>query len=245
VIRTSYNYIIGALGTAATISDTTLNSSAFAVLPTWTVGDNRAMPLTLQNPATGMIEIVWGTAHTAGSSNITVVRGKEGTTAQAWPLNTLIGCNDTLRDQLAYGPSSGRPADPHVGMRWIDTDTKQEVVHTEMAGWQAGAGTARAADLGTRRGGAAIPSGATIIERMGHKTNLSTDATGLVNVVYGVPFPTMTIGAEIHSTNGVQFNGTFTLDAERADGFTAYCWKHDGTAYASGTVSLFYIAKGY
>lgn len=243
-IRAMRNYTIGALGTAATISDTTLNSTAFASLPS-TYSTTYYLPLTLQNPVTGAYEIVYVTAHVAGSNNVTVIRAREGSSAQAWPQNSAVGCNVTLRDILSHGLVASRPADPHVGMRWVDTDTSREMTWTNTAGWQPTAGMANVAELGTRRSNAAIPAGAIITRRGGHKTSQATDSGGLLNIFHATPYPTMTIGGHVVSTNGSEFIGAFSLDNERADGFTVYCWKLNGTLHTSGTVSFYYESSGY
>jgi hypothetical protein len=243
-IRAMRNYVIGSLSVAATISTTTLNSAGFAALPD-TYSATQYLPLTLQDPLSGEYEIVWVTAHTAGDNNVTVARGKEGKAARAWPQNTQIGCNPTLRDILSWGASGARPADAHLGMHWVDTDTKQELTLTETAGWQAAVGIARAAQVGPRRSGAAIPSTATILEKPGHVTSIATNGAGLCTVTYSVAFPTATIGWVATPTNGIEFNGTFTMDAETASGFTAYAWRHDGLPHTNSTVSFYYVATGY
>lgn len=135
--RLPVNYGMGTLSVAAAISDTTLQSSAFAtVIPTMTAGTTNYVPLVLQNPSTLAFEIVWINAHSASSTTVTVVRGKEGTSAQAWPSGTLWTIAATLRDVvLPVTTRSALPTDPHVGMRAYIQDEQVQVQYVLNVGW--------------------------------------------------------------------------------------------------------------
>jgi hypothetical protein len=142
--RLPVNYAFGTLSVAAAISDTTLQSSAFATaIPTMSAGTTNYVPIVLQNPSTGVYEIVWVNAHSASSTTVTVVRGKETTAAQAWPSGTLWTVAPTLRDVvLPVTTRSALPADPHVGMRAYIQDEQVQVQYVLNVGWLGASGMA-------------------------------------------------------------------------------------------------------
>lgn len=139
-LRVPANYSFGQLTNAAAISDTSMVSTDFASLQSG-LSTTQYMPITLQDPATKVFEIVWATAHTGGSNTLTVVRGREGTTARAWPASTLWACAPTLRDSvLPVANAAALPADPHVGLRALQLDTQQVVQWGYPGGWALEAG---------------------------------------------------------------------------------------------------------
>lgn len=127
-LRQPANYSFGTLGNAAALSDTSLVSADFVAQLVSGLSTSVYVPITLQDPTNKVYEIVWVTAHTAGSNSATVVRGREGTTARAWPASTLWTCAPTLRDGvLPVSTASALPTDPHIGLRCLVQDTKQVV----------------------------------------------------------------------------------------------------------------------
>ncbi|WP_103353603.1 hypothetical protein [Amycolatopsis sp. CA-128772] len=133
-IRVPMNYAFGQLTNAGAISDTTLTSTDFAGFPS-NLSTTVYIPLTLQDPANKAFEIVWATAHAAGSSTLTIIRGREGTAARAWPASTLWACAPTLRDAvLPVVNSAALPADPHIGLRVLQQDT-QQMLEWSAGGW--------------------------------------------------------------------------------------------------------------
>lgn len=160
-IRVPTNYAFGQLTNAAAVSDTTLTSADFAALAS-NLSTTVYLPITLQDPANKVYEIVWATAHGAGANTMTIIRGREGTAARAWPASTLWACAPTLRDGvLPVANAAALPADPHIGLRVLQQDTQQ------MLEWSAGGW---ALELGkgilgvTKRNQAdAIPSGTNVL----------------------------------------------------------------------------------
>ncbi|MGW5720771.1 hypothetical protein ACWEVP_31680 [Amycolatopsis sp. NPDC003865] len=109
-------------------------SNDFTALPSG-LSTTMYLPITLQDPANKLYEIVWVTAHAAGSNTITVVRGKEGTAARAWPASTLWTCAPTLRDGvLSVANAAALPTDAHIGLRVCQQDTQQMLEWTT-GGW--------------------------------------------------------------------------------------------------------------
>lgn len=134
--RVPFNYAFGALTGAAAISDTTLTSTDFAAGMSTGLSTSTYVPMTLQDPATKLFEIVWVTAHTGGASTVTVVRGREGTSARAWGSGTLWTVAPTLRDiVLPVTTRSALPTDPHVGMRAYIQDEQVAVEYVLNVGW--------------------------------------------------------------------------------------------------------------
>ena len=85
-------------------------------------------------------EIVWLTGHTADSDTVTMVRGREGTTAQAWPANAIWRTGPTIRDAVGVTTRSGLAAltDQQMGARYTLSDEEQTL--TKASGtWQSGA----------------------------------------------------------------------------------------------------------
>jgi hypothetical protein len=88
-VATIYSNLKGGLTSDNPLSSgaTTINSSAFAALPTVTAPD--ILWLTLDpDAANGAPEIVRVTAHTASATSVTVSRGQQGTTQRSHPQNT-------------------------------------------------------------------------------------------------------------------------------------------------------------
>lgn len=139
-LRVPANYSFGQLTNAAAISDTSLVSTDFAALQSG-LSTGLYIPITLQDPANKLFEIVWATAHNAASNTLTVVRGREGSTARAWAASTLWACAPTLRDSvLPVANAASLPADPHVGLRALQQDTQQVVQWGYPGGWALEAG---------------------------------------------------------------------------------------------------------
>lgn len=128
-IRWLQNFKFGTLSSAASLSDTVLSSSGFASLAS-NLTTTVYMPIALINPATGAFEIVWATAHTAAATTITVVRGREGTSAQAWPAGTTWLVGPTLYDALYPTVRASIPSDMHVGARVLIGDEQIAVQKT-------------------------------------------------------------------------------------------------------------------
>jgi hypothetical protein len=128
----------GNLNGAVDALATVLNSPQFATFPVIT-GTAQYVPIVLADDTNRVQETVWVTAHTDGSSAVTVVRGREGTAARTWTDGSLWRMAPTYRDLIpAYANRAGLPADGHVGMRAYLLDEGVTVQKTA-AGWPSAA----------------------------------------------------------------------------------------------------------
>lgn len=95
------NFINTTLSAAATSTDTSLSVTSATNFPTLETGQQ--LPITLINAATQTVyEIIYVTA--ISGTTITVLRGQEGTVAQAWSIGDLVkGCITTA----TVSPSPG------------------------------------------------------------------------------------------------------------------------------------------
>jgi hypothetical protein len=140
-------YSFGTLTGAASASDTTLSSNDFAALPPG-LSTTTYIPITLQDPSLKVCEVVWVNSHASGAATVTATRGREATTARAWPSGTLWTVTPTLRDGvLPVASRAALPSDPHVGLRCYLQDEQLIVEWILGVGW---VGTAAGA---TYRGG--------------------------------------------------------------------------------------------
>jgi hypothetical protein len=123
----------GQLTAGVTSLDTTLTSPDFTSLPS-DLSVTKYVPITLADDSARTYETAWITGHSAGSAAVTVVRGREGSTARAWPTGSVWRCAPTVRDTLATYTRGTLPGDAHLGMRAILTD-ENRVVRKQAAGW--------------------------------------------------------------------------------------------------------------
>jgi hypothetical protein len=123
----------GQLTAGVTSLDTTLTSPDFTSLPS-DLSATKYVPITLADDSARTYETAWITAHSAGSSAVTVIRGREGSTARAWPTGSVWRCAPTVRDTLAAYTRGTLPGDAHLGMRAILTD-ENRVVRRATSGW--------------------------------------------------------------------------------------------------------------
>lgn len=242
--RVPLNYFSGTLTTAAAISDTTLASSAFAALGTgYTTG--LYLPLTLGDGTN--FELVWLTGHTAASSNATVVRGKEGTSARAWPAGTQILCAPTVRDGREVVLRANLPSDAAYGETKVVVDEGITVMKTATAGWQAAVGVANPTDFGRRTDGSTIPVSSAVMMRGGRVT-ANTNGSGQIAGTFEVPFPNQCFRVIPAWISGGTTNFfSLGIAAVTASGFTAFLYNSaSGASATTGiSVTLDYIAVGY
>jgi hypothetical protein len=125
-VRAPQDYAFGQLSAGISTSDTTLSSARFANLPS-DLTTTKYLPITLTDAINGLLETVWITAHTASSTSVTVVRAREGTTAQSWASSTPWTCAATVRDGLSITTRAGLPTDPYIGQRVYVSDESQVV----------------------------------------------------------------------------------------------------------------------
>lgn len=135
----------GQLSASVVASATLLRSPEFTTLPS-DLSATRYLPVVLadDSASTKTYEIVWATGHVEGSDALTVVRGREGSTARVWGPGTAWRCAPTARDvPLSVANRAGLPADAHLGMRCLirddtsDNAGRARVVEKVSAGWRA------------------------------------------------------------------------------------------------------------
>lgn len=134
--RIPVNNAFGQLAGGVDSLGTTLNSPAFATLPTLTTTTvEDYIPLVLADDSLGLHEIVWVTAHAASSQAVTVARGREGSTARQWATGTTWRCAPTARDVIGVvATRSQLPTDAHLGARVLIAD-EARVVYRTSGGW--------------------------------------------------------------------------------------------------------------
>lgn len=242
--RMPTDYQFGQLSVAAAIGDTTIQSNAFANLPT-NQTTTAVTPLVLHNPAAGTHEVVWVTAHTAAATSVTALRGKEGSSAQAWPSGTQWICAPTAaRDGLSAYNAAALTAmtDQHVGMRALETDTSIVKEWTYGGGWQPEIGLCKPTDCGPTSAATSVPTAANILTRVGC-VNSASPSSFLVAVTFAAPFPNGIIGAVANSLTGTQFIGAVNCESLTTTGMNIRTTQLNGGS--PGLASLCYLAFGW
>lgn len=244
--RIHKDYFAGVLQLQALISDLTLTSTSFAPLSAG-FSANVYMPLVLHNPSTGAYEIVYIVAHSAASTTVTVQRGKEGTTAQAWPANTQILDAVTARDLIPHFTRALLPTDAHLGMRALVTD-ENAVQAKYYHGWGPAVGMALARAIGPQRAGGNPPDSAILMASVGARTDFAPNGSGQVTITWRQPFPTACLYAHAWSIDATRFIGWCTPISENATDGLFYLHTVSGgniVAAVGSPLSLAWIAYGY
>lgn len=242
--RQPLDYTFGTLSLAAAIGDTTINSSAFASLPNGVFTATQYLPIVLHNPAAGTHEVVWVTAHTGSATSVTVVRGKESTSAQAWPSGTQWICAPTAaRDGLGLYTSTQvtNMTDAHVGQRVLETDTGLPKAYASTGVWAADIGQCLPGEVGTITGGGSVPTNATVLSRMGCVIGAAV-SSGSVTVTFAKPFPGGFIGGLAGVSDHNLWDGYIAVDT----GTTTGCklWPLSGAGTPT-SISAFYVVWGW
>lgn len=135
--RLPVNFSFGTLSTAAAIGDTTLSSAEFATALPAGLSTTTYVPMSVQDITTRAFEVVWVTGHAAAATTATVVRGREGATAQAWPAGTQWLVGPTVRDGiLPVANRAALPTDAHTGMRCFIQDEQLTIERSAVCwGW--------------------------------------------------------------------------------------------------------------
>ncbi len=124
-IRVRPNFVAGGLSADMASGATSMSSAGLADLPAITSVDHAALTLWRTDLAGRVTqkEIVWVTAHTGGASTATVVRGREGTTAQNWLIGDRWSLSQISSDAPVICTAATRPTNPYNGMLIWETDT--------------------------------------------------------------------------------------------------------------------------
>lgn len=240
--RSGVDYFFGTLSAAAAVSDTTLSAAAFAALPS-TYSTGTYLPLVLHDPALGLYELVWVTAHTAASTSVTVVRGRQSTTARAWPSGTQVVNAPTIRDTTLPLARASLPTDAHVGMRVPVSDEGVTVERLVSGLWGPSVGIASPGDVGPGYNGDTPAANRTIVMRCGSASG-TTDGSGLGNITFRTPFPNAALSLVVTSSYW-NARGPFVITALTASGGQVQVHNGTATALASSTWSVSYLAVGY
>lgn len=129
-IRVRPNFVAGALSADMASGATSMSSAGLADLPAIGSTEHTAIEFFTRD-ATGRVtkkEIVWVTAHTAAATTATIVRGKEGTTAQNWVTNDRWAVSPIVSDAIVVCTSGTRPSQPYTGQVIYETDTDRPMV---------------------------------------------------------------------------------------------------------------------
>lgn len=197
-IRRRYDFVAGALSADMASGVTTMNSAGLADLPAIGATEHAAITFwtTDANGRVTKKEIAYVTAHTAAATSATIVRGKDGTTAQNWLTGDKWALSPVTYDEPVICTSATRPAAPYTPMMIYETDNAQ-FMNWNGAAWipvSAYQGTAAPAapvtgdlwldtDEGAEAGLSSILAYAEVSANQGSIT-AETDLTGLtVNVV--------------------------------------------------------------
>lgn len=132
-LRLPLDYKFGTLVTSVDNVATELTSEAFRSFPS-DLSLEKYVPVALVDEVNGSYEVVWVTGHAADSNVVTVARGREGSNASAWSSGTVWRVSASVRDAVQALPSELWPADPHLGMRVVDSADGQNYIRTN-TGW--------------------------------------------------------------------------------------------------------------
>ncbi len=247
-MRIHQNYFGGTLQLQALVSDLTLTSTAFAALGTG-YSTNIYMPLVLHNPSLGNTgyEIIYIVGHSASSNTVTVQRGKEGSTAQAWPAGTQIIDAATARDLVAGFTRAALPTDPFLGQRVLVTD-ESALLARYLQGWGPAIGAAMAKSVGPIRGGGNLPDSAILMASYGYRTDVTPNGSGQATFTWRQPFPTACITAMAWSADATKFIGQCTPISVSASQGTFYLHTVSAgswLAVTNGPLTIEWMAWGY
>ncbi len=239
--RQARDYFSTQLSVAASITDTTMRAPLFTGLDS-DYGE-KYVPLVLHDDAAGVYEIVWVSAHASGSDTVTVARGKEGTTARAWPSGTRVECAPTRRDMIVDVTSGTLPADMHFGGEAERIDKLDTAVKT-FNGWMPKVGVAFAADVGPNMVSVQPPDGMTLILRAQYVPPRTTDSQGKTTVNWKTPFPNNCLGAWATSVDANHI-GPYVVNSNNATSCTIYVFHGSPTLKKQNNVSFMLFGIGW
>jgi hypothetical protein len=249
IFREPIDYFFGTLAADLAVSDVQMSCNALANL-TQSYTTSHVLPLTIHDPSQGVREEVWVTHHDSGSSQATIARGKEGTSALPWVAGTQVLCAPTAtRDGLIVDTKANIAGytDLHVGATAVELDTGAVKMMTGAAGLQAAVGMGLPGDQGSDYAtGTQPPANATIICRAGHRTGVAIASGGWTTITLDTPFPNGILSVVITNTNMGQFSGFFQVSSPTKTGWQVGCFDvPPGGLRTSGSFSFNYVAIGW
>jgi len=140
-LRVRQDFVAGALSAPLASGATSMSSAGLEDLQVIDTSNFCSIGL-FRTDASGRViqkEIVWVIVHTAGATTATIVRGREGTTAQDWDTGDRWSHSQTARDITVICLSTARPTNPHKGLEIYEIDTGAKRVWDGIA-WQSASG---------------------------------------------------------------------------------------------------------
>lgn len=221
-------------------SATTITNPQFASLPAFSAGD-AYLPMTLMDPTAQLGEVIWVVAHASGSNDVTVQRGKEGSTALPWSAGTVWQCAPTAQDGLA---EKGVATSPYVGQRVLDGSSGRVEEYTYNQGWQPSAGAFKPGQAGLAADGTSMPGYGVGEIRCG-TTTVTTNGSGFATVSLASPFTNKHAGGVLCSADESLFVGSMTWLAPTLSNFQFVAAHYTGSIAASINIKLNYWCWGW
>lgn len=240
--RQPVNYFSTSLIVAASITDTTMRANGFTNLDS-PLGQ-KYVALVLHDDAQGVFEVVWTSAHAASSDTITVVRGKEGTAARAWPAGTRVECAPTVYDALFPSVTATLPTDAPIGLRSMRGDVFDVVERVKGGYWAPSVGVALAADVGPNMASISPSGGDVLLLRAQYVPPRTTDSQGKTTVNWKTPFPNNCLGAWATSVDNSHV-GPFTVASNNATSCTVHVLNGSAVFTTQTNVSFMLFGIGW
>lgn len=241
--RATIDYFSTSLLAAMTISATTMQSADFAAkLPADYGTNGKYLPLVIHDDAIGVYEVVWVTAHVAASNTVTVVRGKEGTSAQPWSAGARVESAPTSYDAVLARLAASLPSDPFIGQR-VNRGDRSDVLERVNGYWGPSVGAGIASDQKNNMMSDTAPNGAVFLLRMG-TAGPTTDANGKMSCTFQTPFPNK-CHTFIPISTFLNAGGNIVVSAVSNTGADVYFLNGDKSRYASASASYAYLAFGW
>lgn len=232
----------GQLSGGVVASATTLTSPDFASLPS-DLSATRYLPIVLADDSAKAYEVVWATGHVEGSSNLTVIRGREGSTAKQWLTGTAWRHAATARDGITtVATRSALPTDAHLGMKVMIRDENRAVEKTT-AGWRA---TETIFGHAGRTSGTQSASGVTLLGVAAAQDMQGgvTFANGALVVPIAGRYLVTIRGVATGSTAGRYTANAYVNGSLRTDGPALQAFKGDTSDYGQTSSTVMSLAAG-
>lgn len=241
--RATIDYFSTSLLAQMTIGATTMQSADFVTkLPADYGTNGKYLPLVIHDDTLGVYEVVWVTAHTAGSNTVTVVRGKEGTSAQPWGAGARVESAPTAYDAVLARLAASLPTDPFIGQR-VSRGDKSDILERVLGYWGPSVGAGIASDQKNNMMSQTAPDGSIFLLRMG-TAGAATDANGKLSCTFQTPFPNQ-CHTLIPISTFIAAGGNLVVSAVRNTGADVYFMTGPNARLASASASYAYLAFGW
>ncbi|WHT21024.1 hypothetical protein N8J89_08135 [Crossiella sp. CA-258035] len=240
IYRVPKDFQFGTLTTAITSSQTSITEAKFSTLPALASTDSY-VPVVLMDTTTGLHEVVWVTVHTSGSTTVTVMRGREQSTAKAWSVGTVWSNAPTAWDAIA---DKNGVASPYVGQRVLNGSAGRIEEWTYGNGWQASAGAYLPTQAGPAADGAVMPSFAFSEMRVG-TAQVVTAGDGFGTVNLPLAFPNKHAAGVLTSADENLFAGPLTWCQPTLSSFKFVGYHPGGSLATTTSIKLNFICWGW